>query len=179
MPGGTIFRASIMKLITVPVLGLVVIATVGSFAWGYSLGHLGFLGRWILVFGAVWLVAIWQRWSWFGYVGLAASVLAGALGLWFLNLSAAWLLTGVIGALIAADLTDFRARLFFAASDDERRAVAVRHLRHLTFVALLGLALAGTGMILVRNYDPRWGLFLLLMAALGAAQVIAWARTRI
>jgi hypothetical protein len=167
-----------MKSITVPVLVLVVAAAVGSFAWGYSVGHLAFVARWILAFGGVWLVAIWRRWPWFGPVGLVASVMAGALGLWFLNLSAAWMLTGAIGALIAADLTDFRGRLHFAASDPERRAVEVRHLRHLTFVALLGLALAGTGMLLVRAYDPRWGVFLLVMAGVGAAQVIAWARAR-
>src|SRR5512143_806376 len=114
----------------------------GSLAWGYWQVGLPQFARWILFFGAVWLVAVWQRWRWFATVGLIFNFLVAALGLWFLNFPPGWMFAGAIGGLLAWDLTYFEYRLHFVASDEERRAMEGRHLVRVSALALLGFFFA-------------------------------------
>ncbi|MBI2758092.1 MAG: hypothetical protein HYX49_05385 [Chloroflexi bacterium] len=155
-----------------------IVMGIGSLGWGYA--QAGFLqfARWILIFGAVWLIAVWQRWRWFAYIGLVFNFLAAALGLWVLNFTPGWMFAGAIGGLLVWDLTDFRYRLRFSASDEERRAVERRHLLRVTFLALLGLLLASLAMILKFQFNFEWALLLAIVAALGILQMAVWLRKR-
>ena len=94
-----------------------------SLAFGYHLAGFTLFVRWILFFGAAWLVAVWQRWRWFAYIGVAFNLLVAALGLWLLNFSPGWMFAGAIGGLLAFDLTFFWQRVRFIDSDVERRGL--------------------------------------------------------
>jgi hypothetical protein len=132
----------------------------------------------VLVFGAVWLVAVWQRWRWFAYVGLAAFFLAAALGLWFLNFPPGWMFAGAILALLAWDLTHFRYRQRFAASDAERRGVELRHLLRISLLGILGFGLASLAMMMKLQFSFAWIAFMTLAVTLGLTQIIRWFRNR-
>ena len=155
-----------------------IIMGAGSLAWGYVQVGLPNLARWILVFGAFWLFAVWQRWRWFAYVGMAFNFMAAALGLWFLDFPPGWMFAGAIGGLLAWDLTYFRYRQRFAASDEERRAVETRHLVRIAILALLGFGLASAAMALKLQFNFEWALLLALVAILGITQLVTWLRRK-
>jgi hypothetical protein len=164
--------------VTLIALILSIVVGEASLAWGYLQVGLPHLARWILIFGAVWLATIWQRWRWFAYIGLTFNFLAAALGLWFLNFAPGWMFAGAIAGLLAWDLTDFRYRLRFAANDVERRAVETRHLMRSTLLALLGFGLAGLAMAVKLQFNFEWAVFLALVAVLGLLQLVGWFRRR-
>jgi hypothetical protein len=151
---------------------------VGSLAWGYTQVGLSHFAQWILIFGAVWLFAIWQRWRWFAYVGFGFNFLAAALGLWFLNFQPGWMFAGAIGGLLAWDLTYFLYRLRFAASDEERRNMEKRHLFRISFLALIGFVLANAAMALKLQFNFEWALLSAVVAALGITQIVSWLRKK-
>ena len=161
---------------TLLVLLLSVLMSVGTLAWGYAQAGWLLWVRGFLIFGAIWLVAVWQRWRWFAYVGLVFGLLAAALGLWLLDFPPGWMFAGAIGALLAFDLTDFRDRLRYAASDDERRFVEARHLRRLSLLALVGFALASLAMLIRVQFSFEWAALLSVIVALGLTQLIGWSR---
>ncbi len=149
-----------------------------SLAWGYAQVGLPQFARWIALFGALWLVAVWQRWRWFAYVGLLFNFLAAALGLWFLNFAPGWMFAGAIGGLMAWDLTDFSNRLRFAASDDEWRRFELRHLVGISLLAMLGFGLASLAMLIKFQFNFDWALLLAIVAAFGILQLVVWLRKR-
>ncbi len=151
---------------------------IGSLAWGYfQAGMLDFT-RGILAFGALWLLAVWQRWRWFATVGLIFCFLGAALGLWLLNFPPGWMFAGSIGGLLAWDLTWFRYRQRFVASDEERGAMEGRHLVRLSVLALLGFLLASLAMAVKLQFNFEWALLLALVAILGTLQLVSWFRKR-
>lgn len=150
----------------------------GSLAWGYAQVGLPQFARWIILFGAVWLLAVWRRWRWFSYAGLVFNFMVAALGLWFLNFPPGWMFAGAICGLLAWDLTDFRYRQRFAASDAERRTVETRHLLRVSFLALLGFGLASLAMAVKLQFNFEWAILLTVVAVLGLMQMISWFRKR-
>ncbi len=155
-----------------------IVLGIGSLAWGYLQVGLPQFSRWILFFGAVWLLAVWQRWRWFATIGLIFNFLVAALGLWLLNFPPGWMFAGAIGALLAWDLTYFRYRQRFVASDAERHAMEGRHLVRLSVLALLGFGLASLAMALKLQFNFQWALLLALVAILGTMQLVSWFRKR-
>jgi len=150
----------------------------GSLAWGFLGMGLEGLARWIVVFTAVWLVAVWQGWRWFSYVGLAVYFGAAALGLWFLDFPPGWMFAGAIFGLLAWDLTNFRYRQRFAANDAERRSVELRHLLGLSLVTIAGFALSSLAMLVQVRFSFDWAVFLVIVLALGISQIFRWFRNR-
>jgi hypothetical protein len=149
-----------------------------SLVFGYlSAGWMQFV-RWIILFGALWFFAVWQRWRWFAYIGLLFNLLAAALGLWLLNFPPGWMFAGAIGGLMAFDLTDFRYRLRFTGSDDERRGLETRHLVRLSFLAILGMSLASLAMLVKLQFTFEWAIVLVVIVVLGLTQLIGWFRKR-
>ncbi len=163
---------------TVLALLFSILLGIGSLAWGYQEVGLADLSRWILVFGIVWLFAVLQRWRWFAHIGLAFSFLCAALGLWFLNFAPGWMFAGAIGGLVAWDLTDFRYRQRYAASDAERRNVETQHLFRITVLALLGFGVASVAMILKFQFNFEWAFVLAVVAVVGITQMVSWFRKR-
>jgi hypothetical protein len=164
--------------VTLLALVLSIILGAGSLAWGYAQVGLPQLARWILAFGLLWLVAVWRRWRWFATVGLSVYFLVAALGLWFLNFSPGWMFAGAMGGLLAWDLTDFRWRQRFAASNEERRVVERRHLLRISLVALLGFGLASWAMAVKLQFNFEWAALLAIVVGVALIQVIGWFRRR-
>ena len=150
----------------------------GSLAWGYAQVGLPDFAQWIIIFGLVWLFAVWQRWHWFSYVGLGFNLLAAALGLWVLNFPPGWMFAGAIGGLLAWDLTYFRYRQRFVSSDSDRRAIQSRHLTRISFLALLGFGFANIAMVLKYQFNFIWALLSIVVAALGVTQLVVGFRQR-
>jgi hypothetical protein len=165
-------------MITVIALLVSIALGIGSLAWGYRLVGLPDFARWVLILGAVWLVAVWQRWRWFATVGLVLSFIAAALGLWFLDFAPGWMFAGAIGALLAWDLTYFRERLRFVASDNERRGLEGRHLVRIAVLALFGFLLASVAMAIKFQFNFQWAVLLAVVAILGVIQLVVWFRRR-
>jgi len=155
-----------------------VLLATGSLSFGYASAGLPQAARWILLFGLAWLVAIWRRWQWFAYVGLTLTLVISALGLWLLNFSPGWMFAGAIGGLLAFDLTDFRQRLRYAASDEERRTVERRHLPRLALLAIVSMALATVAMLVKVQLSFEWTIVLVVIAVFGLIQLVGWFRTR-
>ena len=149
-----------------------------ALAWGFVGVGLSGLARWIVIFSAIWLVAVWQRWRWFSYLGLAVYSAAAALGLWFLDFPPGWMFAGAILGLLAWDLTDFRYRQRFAGNDAERRSVELRHMLGLSFVAILGFALSSLAMLIRVRLSFDWIVFLVLILGLCISQILRWFRSR-
>lgn len=163
---------------TVTALILSIIVGAASLAWGYVEVGLPQLARWILLFGSLWLVAVWRRWRWFAYLGITFNFLAAALGLWFLNFPPGWMFAGAVCGLLAWDLTSFRYRQRFAASDDERAAVESRHLLRVAVLTLLGFGLASLAMIVKLEFNFEWAVLLAIVSAAGLIQILNWFRNR-
>jgi hypothetical protein len=149
----------------------------GSLAWGYAQVGLPQFSRWIVLFGALWLVMIWRRWRWFAYIGLVFNFFVAAMGLWMLNFPPGWMFAGAIGGLMAWDLTDFHHRLRFAA-DEERPGLETRHLLRISVLAALGFGIASIAMIVKWQFNFDWALLLAIIAAFGVLQLVVWLRKR-
>lgn len=157
---------------------LSIVLGIGSLAWGYLQVGLPDFARWIVFAGVLWLIAVWQRWRWFATVGLIFSFAAAALGLWFLNFTPGWMFAGAIGGLLAWDLTFFRERLRFVASDEERQGMEGRHLVRIAALSLIGFLLASVAMAVKFQFNFQWAVLLAVVAILGVIQLIAWFRKR-
>jgi hypothetical protein len=155
----------------------IVIGT-GSLAWGYLQVGLPQFARWIVLFGAVWMIAIWQRWRWFATIGLVFNFLVAALGLWFLDFPPGWMFAGAIGGLLAWDLTYFRYRQRYVSSEEERHAMEGRHLVRVAVLALLGFLFASLAMAVKLEFNFEWALLLAVVAILGITQLVRWFRKR-
>jgi hypothetical protein len=154
-----------------------VLMSVGSFAYAYASADFDLLARGFVIFGALWLYAGRQRWTWFATVALLLSVTLAGLGLW-IELSPGWMISGALGGLMAWDLTDFMRRLRFAPALDDLRELERRHLTRLTIVALAGVALASIAMLVRLEFTFEWVMLLTLVAALGVTQLVVWLRRR-
>jgi len=146
---------------------------VGSLSWGYSMVGLNVIAGWMLAFGAFWLFADWQRWSWVSYVGLLLTVAAAAFGLWY-GFSTGWMLAGAIGGLLAWDLSDFRRRTRGVTDIEDLPELERRHLARATIVAILGLGLASISMAMRLEFTLEWTMLLTVVAVFGIIQLVNW-----
>jgi len=151
---------------------------VGSLAFGYLLAGFTQLAHWIILLGLLWFVAVWQRWRWFAYIGLAFNLLAAALGLWLLNFPPGWMFAGAIGGMLVFDLTYFWNKIRFIRSSEERRGLETRHLIRISLLAMLGMTLGSLAMLIKKQFSLEWGVLWIVILALGLTQLIAWFHKR-
>jgi hypothetical protein len=161
--------------VTLVALIFSIVISSASLAWGYTLSGFSSFSIWILLFGAGWLLAIWQRWNWYSTLALPVFTVLSALGLWF-GFVPGWLFAGGIFALFAWDMAEFRLRLISMAKDDDTRGIERRHLARVSLLTLAGLALASITMLLRLQFTFEWIVFLAAVALLGLAQLVAWFR---
>ncbi|MBI5824814.1 MAG: hypothetical protein HZB18_12360 [Chloroflexi bacterium] len=152
-----------------------IIISTGSLAWGYASMGLETIPRWMIAFGALWLVSLWQGWKWFSPLGLFLSVLSAILGLWF-SFPIGWMFSGAIFALFAWDMAELRQKLHFMTSRDDVKGVARRHIARVSFLTLGGLLFASFLILWWRQWTDEWGMFLLGATFIGSLQIIAWFR---
>ena len=153
-----------------------IVFSIGSLAFGYHLAAITQFARWIIFFGALWLIAVWKCWRWFAFIGLIFNLLAAALGLWLFNFPPGWMFAGAIGGLLAFDLTYFWDQVRFVNSDEERRGLERRHLLRITVLAILGMTMASLAMLIKLQFTFEWALLLAIVAAFGMIQLVVWIR---
>jgi hypothetical protein len=155
--------------------GLVVSLVAGSasLAWAYAAAGADGGARGLSLLGVIWLTAEWRRWRWVRGLGLFVYVGFAAYGLW-IGLPASRMVIGVLGALLAWDLGDFRERLRRASPTDDRRGLELRHLGRLVIVAAAGLLLAGLTAVLRVRLTFEVVTLLVVLTALGLAQLVRW-----
>jgi hypothetical protein len=161
--------------VTLVALIFSIVISSASLAWGFTLSGYVSFSIWIILFGAGWLLAIWQRWNWYSTLALPVFTVLSALGLWF-GFVPGWLFAGGIFALFAWDMSEFRLRLISMAKDDDTRGIERRHLARVSLLTLAGLALASITMLLRLQFTFEWIVFLAAVALLGLAQLVAWFR---
>ena len=149
-----------------------------ALAYGYHLVGAVLFARGIVLSGLAWFLAIWQRWRWFAYLGLACILLASALGLWLLNLSPGWMFAGAIGGLLAFDLSRFSDRLRYIAPEAERRALERRHLARISILTLAGMTLAGLAALVKKQFSVEWAALSAAVGVLALVQLALWFRRR-
>jgi hypothetical protein len=148
----------------------------------YIAGGYSYPGSVLVFLGLAWCIGILYRWTWitaaelFVYYVFAAcgfllrqstGLLAGRSGL-----AAGLLLGGAIFILLAADLSDFDARLNLAAPEDDVAGLQRRHFLRLLVFALTGGALSAAALALHISYTFEWSVVLIIFAVWGLVQVV-------
>lgn len=146
-----------------------------SLAWGFAQRGFTSFSTWIIIFGAVWLFAIWQEWKWYSSISLVMATVVSAIGLWF-GFTPGWMFAGGIFALFAWDMTDFRQRLRGMAKDDDTRGLERRHLARISLLAFIGLFLASIAMLVRMQFTFEWSALLVIVTLLGLGQLVSWLR---
>ena len=160
---GAFWQLSRLRAQSVTLIALIlsILLGAGSLSWGYAGVGLPQLARWIGFFGA--LLAG-------GSVAALALVLLRRAGCVLLGRRSGPVVPELpsgldvcrapSSGLMAWDLTDFRYRQSFAASDAERRSVELRHLLRLSSIwRCWDLALASLAMIVKLQFSFEWMVF--------------------
>ncbi len=158
---------------TVFALFLSIVISAASLAWGFFSVGLINAAIWILIIGAVWLLAAQQNWDWVSSVALLLAVIAAAFGLW-LKFPPGWMFSGGLFALFAWDTNDFRRRLRLVVKDEDTRTMERRHIARISLLALAGLFLASITMLVRAQFTAEWAALLVLIVLLGLAQLVGW-----
>jgi len=149
------------------------VAAAGTLVWGYAGVGLQVAARWLLVIGALWLLAHWQHWYWVGSLGLLAFVAAAAVGLW-IGLSPGLMVIGATGGLIGWDLAAFMRRMRLASPRDDLRGLEMRHLARVGIVAALGGAIAAISVFVKVRIPFELAVLLALVGTLGLTRLAFW-----
>lgn len=162
-------------LLSLLALTINVLMGVGSLAFIFFRAGISYMAQGLLVFGLFWVYAFWRRWMWVSSVGILLLVAYAGFGLWN-GLSLGWLIAGILGGLLAWDLTEFIRRLLVAPADTDLPGMERRHVARLTLIAIAGLCLSSIFIIFQKEFTLEWILLLTLIGLLGLAQVLAWLR---
>ncbi len=146
---------------------------IGSLAWGYYNGSYTKVAFAILGLGLIWGWAIWHRWRWFPAIGLTATTLAAAAGLW-INLPFGWMLVGGVGGLMAYDLSSFNNRLRFAAPGEDSKRLERTNLARLGLLIMMTLILSSIAMSWQSEFSFEWAIFLGLASVWGVSLLVRW-----
>lgn len=160
---------------TITALFISIAISAGSLAYGYASVGLDPFTRWLLIFGALWLISQWRRWEWFSAAALIIVVFIAGLGLW-IGAGPGWMFSGGIFALLAWDLSEFRRRMRFTFVKDNQRGFERRYLARLSLLALSGLALSSV--IIHLRFRFEWAILLGLVILFGGGQLIGWLKKR-
>jgi hypothetical protein len=146
-----------------------------ALALGYALGGYWTWAPFIVALGPLWLLGLWRDWGWMASLGLVLFI-GAAVGGFYLDLTAGWMLLGAVAALVAWDLHSFRQRLRSVGRVGGARELERRHLWRLLVVSGLGLLLAGTALGIKVKFSFAVACLLGLLAALGLNRTIGFLR---
>lgn len=122
-------------------LFLFVAAATATITVAFALGAYPLLTIPAVLFGALWIIAILNKWKVVVVLSALVHMVLPALAL-IIHLPPGLPVVSAFIAFIAWDLTDFHFRLLLAAADDDIAAIERRHLQVLFMVSLAaGVAL--------------------------------------
>ncbi len=152
-----------------------IISATGLLTAAYTLAEQQLYIPLIIAIGGLWLLCEWRHWNWFRPVGLILLIGLAAAGIGF-NITPIWLLWGTITALIAWDLARFAHRLTLATPLDDTLALQQAHLRRLSLVGVIVLALGSLGLGFEINLNFGWVVFLALLMTITLSLAVAFTR---
>lgn len=142
-----------------------------SLAAGYT-----FAGFWpsvifSIVVGLLWLIALWRGWHPVISLSVIIFVVITVLGTWR-EVSAGWLLFGLVATLAGWDLGDFGRRFGQTEHIQGYAALQRTHLQRLAIVAGSGLLLGSIALNFELRLNMWWGIFLGALIIIGLSQAI-------
>src|SRR4051812_22641975 len=155
-----------MRLLRLLCAGLATLAL----AFGYANQALWGVGSAVAI-GLLWQIGDWRGWNWAADVCLAGWVALAAFGAWQ-ELTAGWMLIGVVAALGAWDLAHFATRLRDAGTRPPPTDLARAHLRQLAVVAAAGLLLGGIALGIRVELAFGWAILAGALAIIGLSRLL-------
>ncbi len=140
-------------------------------ALGYALGDQWVLASIVTGLGFLWLAGVWHNWDWATSIGLVAFIGLAALGV-RLELSAVWMLFGVVASLAAWDLVRFWRRVAHTKLSGQEPSLQHPHFQRLLMVSGLGLLLGGAALSLQINLNFGWAVLLGLLMTISLSWVV-------
>lgn len=122
-------------------LGIFILVSSGSLAWGYWQAGYETAAGWIAALGVFWLVAQWRKWNWVSAPALLTLLGLAAFGVWF-RFIPGWMFSGAVFGFLAWNLTEFRQKLKSLPPRDDANGMTRRHLIRIGFLAVCALVIS-------------------------------------
>ena len=123
------------------VLVLCILISSGSFAWGYWQAEYENAARWIVAFGALWLISQWRAWKWVSAPAALIALGLAAFGVWF-KFSPGWMFGGAVFGFFAWSLSEFRQKLKTLYPREDAKGMTRRHLTRIGLLAAGAVVIA-------------------------------------
>jgi hypothetical protein len=139
------------------------------------------LGGYISVFTTLILIALfgllaeWRGWTWFASIWLLTIAGAAVYGI-LVELSPFWILTSIISALMAWDLSRLIKRLKISSPEDDPKSLEMAHLRNLFIFMVTAFVIGSLAMRLQFRITYTQAIILIVVAFAGIMQLIRWYR---
>lgn len=147
-----------------------------ALAWGYyQAGLPAYMWASLLGIGALWTWGLAQRVKWMPNLGLVATTLLAAFGL-YQSLPFGWMFAAALSALMSYDLSNFSLRLRYAAKNEDTGLLQRVHFTRLGIMTLLGLILSTIAMLWQAEFTFEWAVFLMLAGVWGISLLVGWVR---
>ena len=150
-----------------------IILSILSLAWGFAEAGMKPLSDFLIFFGIVWLYSLRRHWDWFSSLGLFVAIVIAAIGIW-LEIPLSWMIAGVIFALFAWEMAEYRRQRRFMVIDDNLRGMERRHIARISLAVFAGLILISLDLLHRGQFTLEWGVMLAVVTSLGFAQVMVW-----
>jgi hypothetical protein len=138
---------------------------------GYSQSSLSPVAIGCFIMGLLWLLSQWRRWAWVASLGFLGFVCAAGVGVG-IGLNPILMALGVLGSLLAWDLSDFSRRLGGAAPEDNLRMLENKHLVRLASLGAIGFVLMLAALVMQLRISFGWVFLLAIAAVAGMLQLV-------
>ena len=146
-----------------------------ALAWGYYQADSTPYIYAALGIGTLWTWGLAQRIKWMPNLGLVATTLLAAFGL-YQSLPFGWMFAAALSALTSYDLSNFRLRLRYAAKGEDTSLLQRVHFTRLGIMTLLGLIISTIAMLWQAEFTFEWAIFLMLAGVWGVSLLVGWVR---
>lgn len=144
-------------------------------AAGYWLSGYAQISLALAILPIIGLIFLWRGWGWVLSILLAIFSGLAAAG-FYLEVEPAWLVLGIVAALVAWDQEHLSARIKSAGRIDSQSMLIRKHWIRLGWVCLAGLLLVGLTYLIQVEFTFGLAVFLAILAVIGLSQGIAFLR---
>ena len=146
-----------------------------ALSWGYRQADLPPYMWVALGIGSLWTWGLAQRIKWAPNLGLIATTLLAAAGL-YQALPFGWMFAAALSALMSYDLSNFSMRLRYAAKNEDTQLLQRVHFTRLGIMTMFGLILSTVAMLWQAEFTFEWAVFLMLAGVWGISLLVGWVR---
>jgi hypothetical protein len=144
-------------------------------AAGYWLGGYVQISLALAILPIIGLITLWRGWGWVLSILLAIFSGLAAAG-FYLDVEPAWLVLGIVAALVAWDQEHLSSRIKSAGRIDSQAMLIRKHWVRLVWVCLAGLLLVGLTYLIQVEFTFGLAVVLAILAVIGLSQGIAFLR---